>query len=163
MAELQGWLFEPSFNRAVKVDGVDERITSDSGVLLLREADHRLGNGFLHALLRQGQVHTAQGIRRFLQEVVLKAKRLGYVVDDRLDAGYTDGETLDDLTDENLRFIGRIKANAVLQRMAAPHSTRPAGRPPKEGYGKIVEPGPYQAESWKHAQRLVLVVVDRPV
>ena len=36
---------------------------------------HRLGNGFLHALLRQGQVHTAQGIRRFLQEVVAKAAR----------------------------------------------------------------------------------------
>lgn len=123
---------------------------------------HRLGNGFLHAILRQGQVHTAQGIRRFLGEVVLKAKRLGYVVDYRLDAGYTDGETLDHLTDENLRFIGRIKANAVLERLAAPHLTRPVGRPPKEGYEKIIELGAYQAESWKHPQRLLLVVVDRP-
>jgi len=122
----------------------------------------RLGNGFLHAILRQGQVHTAHGIRRFLREVVLKAKRLGYVVDYRIDAGYTDGETLDYLTDENLRFVGRIKSNAVLQRMAAPHLTRPVGRPPKEGYEKIIELGEYQAESWKHAQRLVLVVVDRP-
>jgi hypothetical protein len=123
---------------------------------------HRLGNGFLHAILRQGQVHTAQGIRRFLQEVIVKATRLGYVVDYRMDAGYTDGETLDYLTDEHLRFIGRIKANAVLQRMAAPHLIRPVGRPPKEGYEKIVELGEYQAESWQHAQRLVLVVVDRP-
>ncbi len=80
----------------------------------------RLGNGFLHATLRQGQVHTAQGIRRFLQQVVAKAKRLGYVVDYRIDAGYTDGQTLDYLTDETLRFVGRIKANAVLQRLAAP-------------------------------------------
>jgi hypothetical protein len=123
---------------------------------------HRLGNGFLHAILRQGQVHTAHGIRRFLNEVIVKAKRLGYVVDYRIDAGYTDGETLDYLTDENLRFVGRIKANAVLQRMAAPHLTRPVGRPPKEGYEKIIELGPYRAESWRHAQRLVLVVVDRP-
>ena len=43
MSELQEWLFEPSFNRSVKVRACDERITSDSGLLLLREADHRLG------------------------------------------------------------------------------------------------------------------------
>src|SRR5207253_7291072 len=39
----QKWLFEPSFNRAVKVRASDERITSDGGLILLREADHRLG------------------------------------------------------------------------------------------------------------------------
>ena len=43
MGEAQEWLFEPSFNRAVKVRASDERITSDAGLLLLREADHRLG------------------------------------------------------------------------------------------------------------------------
>jgi len=123
---------------------------------------HRLGNGFLHAILRQGQAHTAHGIRRFLNEVIVKAKRLGYVIDFRMDAGYVDGETLDRLTDENLHFLGRIKSNAVLERMAAPHVTRPVGRPPKEGYEKVIELGAYQAESWRHAQRLLLVVVDRP-
>jgi len=39
----QPWLFEPGFHRAVKVRATDERITSDAGLLLLREADHRLG------------------------------------------------------------------------------------------------------------------------
>ena len=39
----QPWLFEPQFNRAVKVRTSDERITSDAGLVLLREADHRLG------------------------------------------------------------------------------------------------------------------------
>jgi len=43
MGEAQEWLFEPSFNRAVKVLASDDRITSDAGLLLLREADHRLG------------------------------------------------------------------------------------------------------------------------
>ena len=43
MGEAQEWLFEPDFNRAVKVRASDERITSDAGFLLLREADHRLG------------------------------------------------------------------------------------------------------------------------
>ena len=122
----------------------------------------RLGNGFVHAILRQGAAHTAEGINRFAGEVVKKTKRLGWVVDVRIDAGYTDGETLDYLSDEKVRFIGRIKSNAVLERLAAPHLGRPVGRPPKEGYEKIIELGSYQAKSWRHAQRLVLVVVDRP-
>lgn len=123
---------------------------------------HRLGNGFVHAILRQGQVHTAHGIHRFLQEVLRLTQGLGRVVDFRIDAGYVEGEVLDFLTDHKLRFIGRIKSNAVLQRLAAPHLKRPPGRPPKEGYQTLVELGPYQAETWKHPQRLVLVIVDRP-
>ena len=43
MGEAQKWMFEPSFNRAIKVRGGDDRLTSDAGVLLQREADHRLG------------------------------------------------------------------------------------------------------------------------
>ena len=123
---------------------------------------HRLGNGFLHAILRQGQVHTAQGVQRFVQEVVRKARGLGHVLDFRIDAGYTDGATLDFLTDEKLRFLGRLKSNAVLERLAEPHLWRPVGRPPREGYERIVELGAYRAESWRHAQRLLLVVVDQP-
>lgn len=123
---------------------------------------HRLGNGFVHAILRQGQVHTAQGVHRFIREVVRLTAGLGRVRDFRIDAGYVQGDVLDCLTEEKLRFIGRIKSNAVLERLAAPHLTRPPGRPPKEGYEKIIELDRYQAESWKYSQRLVLVVVDRP-
>jgi hypothetical protein len=123
---------------------------------------YRLGNGFLHAILRQGQVHTAQGVSRFVREAARKAKRLGFSVDFRIDAGYTDGETLDFLTDQKLRFLGRLKSNAVVERIAAPHLKRPVGRPPKEGYEEVIELGPYRAESWRHAQRLLLVIVDKP-
>jgi hypothetical protein len=123
---------------------------------------HRLGNGFLHAILRQGQVHTAQGVLRFVQEAVHKGKRLGFSVDLRIDAGYTDGHTLDFLTDEKLHFLGRLKSNAVLDRLAAPYLNRPVGRPPKGGYEDVIELGQYQAESWRHSQRVLLVVVDIP-
>lgn len=123
---------------------------------------HRLGNGFLHAILRQGQVHTAQGVLRFMKEAVARAKRLGFRIDFRIDAGYTDGQTLDYLTDEKLRFVGRLKSNPVLERLAEPHLARPVGRPPKEGYEKVIELGLYRAESWRHAQRLLLVIVDKP-
>ena len=123
---------------------------------------HRLGNGFLHAILRQGQVHTAQGVLRFVQEVVAKGKRLGYRLDLRIDAGYTDGVTLDYLTGENLRYLGRLKSNPVLDRLAAPHLTRPVGRPPKEGYEVVIELGQHRAQAWRHSQRLLLVIVDKP-
>ena len=123
---------------------------------------HRLGSGFVHAILRQGQVHTAHGVKRFLQEVARKARGLGHLLDFRIDAGYTDGATLDFLTDEQLRFLGRLKSNPVLERLAEPHLARPVGRPPKGGYEDVIELGMHRAESWKHPQRLLLVIVDRP-
>ena len=42
-SNASGWLFEPTFNRSIKLRHADPRITSDAGALLLREADHRLG------------------------------------------------------------------------------------------------------------------------
>ena len=42
MGERKRPFFEPSFNRSIKVQGGDDRLTSDAGMLLLREADHRL-------------------------------------------------------------------------------------------------------------------------
>jgi hypothetical protein len=122
---------------------------------------NRLGNGFIHAVLRQGQVHTSKGCLRFMKNTLRKARDLGRCIDFRLDAGFTSGEVLDYLTDEKVRFCGRLKTNAVLERMAARHLCRPVGRPPAEGYEKLIELE-YQAERWKHSQRVVLVVMDRP-
>jgi len=122
----------------------------------------RLGNGFVHAILRKGNTHTAEGILRFLDRVLKIAPRLAHAVDLRLDAGFTSGKVLDYLTRRNVRFLGRLRRNKVLEAMAAEHLKRPPGRPPSEGYEKVVELGLYQAESWKHPQRVVLVVHDFP-
>jgi hypothetical protein len=122
----------------------------------------RLGSGFLHAILRQGNVHTADGIRRFLRNVIPQARQLAHSFDVRIDAGFVEGPVLDDLTDENVPFIGRLKANAVLDALAAPHLKRPVGRPPAGGYEDVIELGAYQAGTWKHAQRVLLVIIDRP-
>ena len=43
MGEGKRPFFEPTFNGSIKVQGGDDRLTSDAGCLLLREADHRLG------------------------------------------------------------------------------------------------------------------------
>ena len=42
MGEAKVSTFEPDFNRSVKVEFTDQRITSNAGVLLLREADFKL-------------------------------------------------------------------------------------------------------------------------
>jgi hypothetical protein len=122
----------------------------------------RLGQGFIHAVLRAGNVHTASGAKRFFRETVRKAKQLGYVAELRFDAGFAEGAILDFLTDEHLPFLARLKANARLQDLAAPYLQRPVGRPPKGGRETLVELGPYRAESWRHAQRVILVIVDCP-
>ncbi len=122
----------------------------------------RLGNGFVHAVLRAGNVHTAQGVQRFIRNVLIKTKDLATEVDFRLDAGYTSGDVMDFLAREKKCFVGRLRTNAVLDRLAAPHLRRPPGRPPREGYETIIELGDHQAESWQRAFRLILVVVDRP-
>ena len=43
MGEAQGTLFEPEFNRSIKVQTSEQRITSHAGAILLREFDHQLG------------------------------------------------------------------------------------------------------------------------
>jgi hypothetical protein len=122
----------------------------------------RLGNGFIHAVLRQGQVHTANGARRFVGNAVEKGRRMAQHIDFRIDAGYTIGSVMDYMVNESLRFVGRLKGNPRLDRIAAEHVTRPAGRPPAEGYEYTVELGMHRADDWEHSQRLILVVVDKP-
>jgi Transposase DDE domain group 1 len=122
----------------------------------------RLGNGFVHALLRRGTAGSAEGALRFIKEVVRKCASLAYVLDLRLDAGFTHGLVMDYLTERKWRFLGRLQGNPVLDRLAEPYLKRPVGRPPKEGYEDVFELGMHQAESWKHPQRLLLVVIDQP-
>ncbi len=97
-----------------------------------------------------------------MQQVIWQARQMTRSFDLRLDAGYTIGRVMDELSSENVRFCGRLKKNAVLDRLAEPHLSRPPGRPPAEGYQKVIELGKHQAEGWKHAQRLILIVVDKP-
>lgn len=122
----------------------------------------RLGNGFIHAVLRRGNAHTAEGVLRFLDRVLELAPQLAYVFDLRLDAGFMIGRVLDYLARRQVRFLGRLKSNPVLDRLAEPHLKRPPGRPPREGYERVVELGWYQAKTWKFPQRLLLVVIDEP-
>lgn len=50
MGEVQGTLFRPEFNRSIQVEARRDRLSADSGAILLRELAQRLG---LLALLRE--------------------------------------------------------------------------------------------------------------
>lgn len=123
---------------------------------------HRLGDGFVHALLRKGNAAGAEGALRFIVKAREKAAPLARKLDVRFDAAFTLGKIMDPLTDRDIPFLGRLRKNAVLQRMAATYLHRPVGRPPKVGYEYAVELGSHRAEDWRHAQRVILVVIDRP-
>jgi hypothetical protein len=122
----------------------------------------RLGEGFLHAILRRGNCGGAEGAVRFVRETIRKARPLATHLDARIDAGLVEGPVLDAFDKEGVNVVGRIKSNAVLERMARPHLGRPPGRPTKEGDEFAIELGPYRAASWKRSYRLVLAVIDLP-
>jgi len=122
----------------------------------------RLGHGFVHAILRAGDAAPAENGLRFILNAVTKCSEFARVLDVRMDAAFTIGKIMDALKARGIRFVGRLRSNEVLERLAAPYVTRPVGRPPKEGYEYTVELGWYQAEDWTYPQRVVLVVVDQP-
>ena len=125
-------------------------------------ASPRLGEGFVHAILRRGNAGGAEGAVRFIRETIRKARPLACHLDARIDAGLVEGKVLDAIADEDVRFVGRIKDNPVLEQRAVPFLARPVGRPTLEGDEFTWELGTYQAASWTRPYRLVLVVVDLP-
>jgi hypothetical protein len=122
----------------------------------------RLGEGFVHAILRRGNSAGAEGAVRFVREALRQSRQLASHLDVRIDAGLVNGRVLDTLDDEGARFVGRIRNNAVLTALAQPYLTRPPGRPLKEGDEFAVELGLYRAGEWTRPYRVVLVVIDLP-
>jgi hypothetical protein len=122
----------------------------------------RLGEGFVHAILRRGNSSSAEGAVRFVRAALRQSRPLATHLDVRMDAGLVNGRVLDAIDDEGASFVGRIRNNAVLDAWAEPYLTRPPGRPRKEGDEFAVELGAYQAAEWTRPYRVVLVVIDRP-
>ena len=122
----------------------------------------RLGEGFVHAILRRGNAAGAEGAVRFTREAIGQSRALACHLDVRIDAGLVEGKVLDAIDDESVRFVGRLKHNARLDQLARPYLRRDPGRPTKDGDELALDLGPYQAARWTRRYRLVLVVIDRP-
>ena len=116
---------------------------------------------FLGAKLRPGNAHTAEGGLEFVLPILRWAARFTERVWLRIDAGFPAPQMLRSLEAEGFCYVARLRGNAALHRIAAPHLKRPVGRPPAEGrlWTQELE---YRAGSWSHARRVVLVVVERP-
>ena len=81
----------------------------------------------------------------------------------RMDAGFPEPGLLKGLESRGVPYIARIrKNNEVLNRMAKPYLTQPAGRSPKAPPRLWFHELTYQAESWDRERRVVLVVWERP-
>ncbi len=123
----------------------------------------RLGDCFVHAMLRRGNSGSAEGAVRFVRTALQQSRRLASHLDVRIDAGLVNGRVLDPIDDEDAHFVGRLKNNAVLDALAEHYLLqRPPGRPLQEGDEFAVELGAYQAGEWTRPYRLVLVVIDLP-
>lgn len=122
----------------------------------------QLGDGFIGVMLRRGNAAPHEDALGFIRKVHGRSAKRAKIVDVRIDAGFTVGAVLDGLSDDGIRFLGRLKTNTALDGLARAHVTRPVGRPPAEGYEYTVELGMYKARPWRHEQRLVLCVVDKP-
>lgn len=115
----------------------------------------------LDARLRPGNVHTADGALDFVLPLVDRVeKQLCQVAAIRMDAGFPEEKLLSGLEGRGTPYVARVKNNPVLDRMALPYMHRPVGRPPSEPRTWLYEMS-YQAESWSHPRRVVLVVLER--
>jgi hypothetical protein len=79
----------------------------------------------------------------------------------RIDAGFTDNDTLEALEDRGIEYLGRLRSHTGLQKLAAPLLKRPPGRPPEQPREWCHDLA-YQAGSWSAPRRVVLVVQERP-
>lgn len=112
--------------------------------------------------LRPGQVHTSVGLDEFLMPLIERTeKEICQVASVRADAGMPGGPLLDKLDARKIGYVMRLATNDVLKELAAPHLVRPVGRRPNETRTWSVELS-YQAGTWSHARRVVLVVEDEP-
>lgn len=70
MGDFQGTLFQPDFNRSIRVEARSERLSGDSGALLLRELAEHLGyRKILCEVLRDGRA--AERVRHPFAELLL--------------------------------------------------------------------------------------------
>jgi hypothetical protein len=122
----------------------------------------RLGEGFLHAKLRDGNAPPAGDALHFIDRAIHKAQALARTVALRLDAGFAGAEVLNRIDEAGSRFTVRLPDNQALCQLAAPFLVRPQGRPPKEGYELVIELTGYHNPKWNQPYRVILVVVDKP-
>ena len=106
------------------------------------------------AVLRNGNVHTADNWRSLLEPVVNRYRDYDIPKFFRGDAGFADPDVYNYLEAEGYLYAIRLKGNQVLQDNIDHLLTRPVGRPPKKPI-ILYHSFRYQAASWDKPRRVV--------
>jgi hypothetical protein len=109
------------------------------------------------AVLRPGNVHSADGWRQFLSPIVDRYRVIGKKLYLRGDAAFASPDIYEYLEDNSILYAIRLPANQVLSREIDHLMTRPVGRPsakPKTFFHDFS----YRAASWKKPRRVIAKV-----
>ena len=109
------------------------------------------------ALLREGNVHSADDWHRVLEPVVARYRDANIRRFFRGDAAFANPDIYTFLEEEDYLYAIRLPANQNLQRAIEHLLTRPVGRPSRAPK-RICESFTYQAKSWETARRVVAKV-----
>jgi hypothetical protein len=113
------------------------------------------------AMLRPGNVHSAEGWRLLLEPISARYDRRGIRKYFRGDAAFANPGVYEYLERHSFFYAIRLPSNEVLQRQIQHLLKRPVGRPPKKPvvwYHSFQ----YQAESWERPRRVVAKVEWHP-
>jgi hypothetical protein len=106
------------------------------------------------ALLRNGNVHSADNWRSLLEPIVSRYRAYDILRFFRGDAAFADPNIYRYLEAEHYFYAIRLKGNQILDDKVKHLLTRPVGRPPKKPI-VIYHSFRYQAASWKIARRVI--------
>ena len=106
------------------------------------------------AMLRPGNVHSADNWREVLEPILARYERTGVRRYFRADAAFAKPEVYEYLEGRRVLYAIRLPSNEVLQRETAPLLMRPVGRPPKKPI-ILYDDFWYQAGSWDRPRRVV--------
>jgi hypothetical protein len=106
------------------------------------------------ALLRNGNVHSADDWRSLLEPIVNRYRGYEILRFFRGDAAFANPEIYRYLEAEGYFYAVRLKENPILHQKVEHMLTRPVGRPPKKPIVRY-HSFRYQAASWKIARRAV--------
>jgi hypothetical protein len=116
----------------------------------------------LDVQLREGQVHTADGVIKFISRLLRRLRKLGCRVELylRMDAGFPSDRLFRKLERARVRYVARIPNRKELDALAGPFlgpcDTAQNGTPQSWAFETT-----YKADSWKTARRVVPVFQDQ--
>ena len=107
--------------------------------------------------LRKGNVHSADGWKDFLAQVIARYRNRDLMRFFRADAAFAIPELYEMLEAESYFYTIRLKGNAVLQEAVSHLLKRPVRRPPYY-VRRFYHDFEYKAASWGKARRVIAKV-----